>query len=63
MPLKLRPSGLSSTIDKDRPGLHCLKRPVGCRPHLPDPRLPGQYALVLVEDRQRCRAAHTGGAT
>ena len=53
MPLKLRPTGLGSGIDKDRPDLHGLHWRVGDRPHLRDPWRSRQSALVLVDDRQR----------
>ena len=53
MPLKLRPTGLGSGIDKDRPDYTVVYRRVGCRPHLRDTRRSRQSALVLVDDRQR----------
>ena len=53
MPLKLRPTGLGSGIDKDRPDYTVYYRRVGGRPHLRDPRRSRQSALVLVDDRQR----------
>ena len=53
MPLKMRPTGLGSGIDKDRAGLHRLYRRVGGRPHLRNARRSRQSALVLVDDRQR----------
>ena len=52
MPLTMRPTGLSSGIDKDRPDYTVYWR-VGCRPHLRDARRSRQFALVLVDDRQR----------
>ena len=52
MPLKLRPTGLGSGIDKDRPDYTVYTRRVGRRPHLPDPWRSRQFALVLVADRQ-----------
>src|SRR4051794_28483182 len=48
LPLKLRPTGLGSGIDKDRPRLHRPHRRVGDRAHLSDPRRPRQSSLVLV---------------
>ena len=47
MPLTMRPSGLSSGIDKDRPDYTVYWR-LGSWPHLPDPRRSRQSALVLV---------------
>ena len=52
MPLKLRPTGLGSGIDKDRPDYTVYYRRVGGRPHLRNARRSGQFALVLVDDRQ-----------
>ena len=52
MTLKLRPTGLGSGIDKDRP-LHRLLRRMGCWSHLRDPRRSRYSALVLVDDGQR----------
>ena len=43
--LKLRPTGLGSGIDKDRPTTPCCRR-VGGRPHLRYPRRSRQSALV-----------------
>ena len=57
MALKLRPTGLGSGIDKDRPDLHRLYRRVGGRPHLRNARRSRQSALVLVDDRQRSNDA------
>ena len=54
MPLKLRPTGLGSGIDKDRPDYTVYRR-VGGRPHLRDARRPRQSALVLVVDRRTVR--------
>ena len=55
MPLTMRPTGLGSGIDKDRPDytVYCWR--MGCRPHLPDPWRSRQSALVLVADRQPVR--------
>ena len=53
MALKLRPTGLGSGIDKDRPDYSVLHRRVGCRSHLSDARRSRQSALVLVDGRQR----------
>ena len=52
MPLTMRPSGLSSGIDKDRPDYTVYWR-LGCWPHLPDARRPRQFALVLVANSKR----------
>ena len=49
MALKLRPSGLGSGIDKDRPTIRY--RRVGGRPHLRNTPRSRQSALVLVDDR------------
>jgi hypothetical protein len=53
MPLKLRPTGLGSGIDKDRPDytVFCGGWEVGRI--YQDPRRSRQSALVLVADRQR----------
>ena len=51
MALKLRPTGLGSGIDKDRPTTQSLLasgRPAAST----DPRRSGQSALVLVDERQ-----------
>ncbi len=53
MPLKLRPTGLGSGIDKDRPDYTVLHRRVGDRAHLSNPRRSRQSALVLVANGQR----------
>ena len=53
MPLKLRPTGLGSGIDKDRPDYAVYCGEWECRPHLPNARRSRQSALVLVADRQR----------
>ena len=53
MALKLRPTGLGSGIDKDRPDYTVVYRRVGGRPHLRNARRSRQSALVLVDDRQR----------
>ena len=53
MALKLRPTGLGSGIDKDRPDYTVVTRRVGGRPHLRNARRSRQSALVLVADRQR----------
>ena len=52
MPLTLRPTGLGSGIDKDRPD-YTVYPASECRPHLRDPRRSRQSALVLVADRQQ----------
>ena len=57
MPLKLRPTGLGSGIDKDRPDYTVFTGEWESRPHLPDPRRSRQSALVLVDDRQRSHDA------
>ena len=53
MPLKLRPTGLGSGIDKDRPDYVICTGEWEIQPHLSDPRRPRQSALVLVMNRQR----------
>ena len=50
MALKLRPTGLGSGIDKDRPDYTVV---AGEWPHLRNTPRSRQSALVLVDDRQR----------
>ena len=52
MALKLRPTGLGSGIDKDRPD-YTVYTGEWESAHLRDPRRSRQSALVLVADRQR----------
>jgi hypothetical protein len=52
MSVKLRPTGLGSGIDKDRPDYGVYSGEWVFRPHLPGPRRPRQSALVLVDERQ-----------
>jgi len=51
MALTMRPTGLGSGIDKDRPDYGVYSGE--CRPHLPDARRTRQFALVLVDERRR----------
>ena len=52
MPLTMRPTGLGSGIDKDRPDYAVFSGKWAGRPHLPDARRSRPSALVLVVDRQ-----------
>ena len=56
MSLKLRPTGLGSGIDKDRPD-YTVYSGGWESAHLSDPRRSRQSALVLVDDRQRSNDA------
>jgi hypothetical protein len=60
MPLKLRLTGVSSGIDKDRPDYTVYCGGWGCWSHLRDPRWFRQSALVLVDERQRATLESRG---